>query len=415
MSRESLEDTMVSVADIQSPLITDDWRIHGSVYRDPLVFEREMNTIFARSWIFVAHESEVADGGDYKIARIGRQPVIVSRSADDRRINVMFNRCRHRGSAVCQRETGNANFFRCAYHGWTYSSDGELIGVPFADGYGEGFDKDTMGLVHVPRVDTYRGFIFATLDPDAPRLEDYLGHARPYLDFIAELGDGIELSAHAHKLVYHGNWKLQVENTIDPYHFSFTHKSWLDILKDRSGKPSTWVQNVTANAAWRGVDLLGGHSVHEYGELAAQDKSHGVGIGDLLPFNFIIFPTLSFVGAHLRLVVPRAVDETAVYLYPIMPKGGDETARANVLRSHEGFYGPSGAGSSDDIEVAFDRVSSGLSATATTEDWILMSRGLQREVVDQDTGVRVGRSTDEVPQRGFYRQWKELVGDGRAS
>lgn len=404
---------MASIADTQPPLISDDWRIHGRVYRDPLVFERELNTVFAKSWIFVAHESEIANGGDYKTAYIGRQPVIINRSADDGRINVIFNRCRHRGSALCQRETGNANFFRCAYHGWTYSSDGELVGVPFADGYAEDFDKTTMGLVHVPRVESYKQFIFATLDPDAPSLEEYLGHARPYLDFIAGLGEGgVELSAHAHKLVYRGNWKLQVENTIDPYHFSFTHKSWLDILKDRSGKPSTWVQNVTANPEWRGVDLCGGHSVHEYGPLADQEKSHGVGIGDLLPFNFIVFPTLSFVGAHLRLVVPRAVDETAVYLYPIIPNGIDEAGRSAILRNHEGFYGPAGAGSSDDIEVAFDRVSRGLSATATSEDWILMSRGLHRETVDDATGIRSGRSSDEVPQRGFYRRWKEMLDDG---
>ncbi len=407
---------MASLTDTRAPLISDDWRIQGRVYRDPLIFEREMNTIFKRSWIFVAHESEISDGGDYKTAHIGRQPVIVNRSTDDGRVNVMFNRCRHRGSAVCQQEFGNANFFRCAYHGWTYSSDGELIGVPFDDAYGDEFDKGAMGLVHVPRVDSYNGFVFACLDPDAPELADYLGHARPYLDFIASLGDGIELSANAHKLVYHGNWKLQVENTIDPYHFSFTHKSWLDILKDRTGKPVGWVKNVTSNPSWRGVDLLGGHSAHEYGPLEEHIKSGGTvanfTAGELLPFNYIVFPTLSFVGAHLRLVVPRSVDETAVFLYPIMPKGLDDESLAAVLRSHEGFYGPSGAGSGDDIEVAFDRVTSGLSATETTEDWVLMSRGLGREVIDEATGIRYGRSSDEVPQRGFYRQWLELVGNG---
>jgi phenylpropionate dioxygenase-like ring-hydroxylating dioxygenase large terminal subunit len=407
---------LASLADTSPPLISDDWHISGRTYRDPLVFEREMNTIFRKSWIYVAHESEIPDGGDYKTAHIGRQPVIVNRSTDDGAINVIFNRCRHRGSAVCQQEFGNANAFRCAYHGWTYSSDGELIGVPFQDAYGDDFDKSVMGLVHVPRVASYNGFIFACLDHDAPELEDYLGHARPYLDFIAGLGDGIELSAHAHKLVYRGNWKLQVENTIDPYHFSFTHKSWLDILKDRTGKPVGWVKNVTSNPDWRGVDLGNGHSAHEYGALEEHAKKGGVvsnfSAGELLPCNYIIFPTLSFVGAHLRLVVPRAVDETVVYLYPIMPKGLDEETTTAVLRAHEGFYGPSGAGSTDDIEVAFDRVTQGLSATETPEDWVLMSRGLDREVVDEATGVRYGHSSDEVPQRGFYRKWLELVGNG---
>jgi phenylpropionate dioxygenase-like ring-hydroxylating dioxygenase large terminal subunit len=394
-------------------LISDDWRIEGEVYRSEALFDRELRTVFKRCWIFLAHESEVPAGGDYKVARIGRQPVIVSRNADDGEINVLFNRCRHRGSAVCQREYGNANHFRCAYHGWTYASNGELIGVPFADGYGEDFDKTRMGLVHVPRVASYRGFVFASLDRDVQPLEDYLGQATTYLDFIADLPGGVELSAGAHKLAYEGNWKLQVENTIDPYHFSFTHKSWLDILKER-GLPSTWVKNVTSNPEWRTVDLGGGHSAHEYGPLtrvASGERVANFTSGELLPFNFIVFPTLSFVGAHLRLVVPISAARTQVFLYPLVPKSYDEEQRTELLRSHEAFYGSAGAGSTDDIEVAFERVTSGLQATATSEDWVLMSRGLERETVDAHTGIRYGRSSDEVCQRGFYRRWMGLLGE----
>jgi len=397
-------------------LITDDWKISGRIYREEGLFDAEMRTVFERSWIFVAHESEIPSGGDYKTARIGRQPVIVSRAPDDASVNVMFNRCRHRGSAVCQREFGNANHFRCAYHGWTYDAAGSLVGVPFPDGYGDDFDKGRMGLVHVPRVESHRGFVFASLDPDVPPLADYLGPAARYLDFIADLPGGVELSARAHKLQYEGNWKLQVENTIDPYHFSFTHKSWLDILKDRTGKPSAWVKNVTTNEAWRTVDLGNGHSAHEYGPL--EDYAAGGGVanfsgGELLPFNFIIFPTLSFVGAHLRLVVPISAHRTQVFLYPLMPKDLGDAERAEVLRNHEAFYGPAGAGSTDDIEVGFERVMAGLSATATTEDWILMSRGLEREIHDEAAGITYGRSSDEVPQRGFYRRWSELMAEDR--
>lgn len=395
----------------EAPLITPDWRISGSAYRDRRIFEAEMRSVFTRCWIFVAHESEIADGGDYKTARIGRQPVIVVRAADDGAIHVMFNRCRHRASAVCQREYGNANHFRCAYHGWTYASDGQLVGVPFPDAYSAGFDKSAMGLVHVPRVESHRGFIFGCLDAEAPSLQDYLGHATRFLDFIADLPGGIELSAHAHKLTYRGNWKLQVENTIDPYHFSFTHKSWLDILRER-GTPSAWVKNLTSNTSWRTVDLGGGHSAHEYGPLESFSAGEGVAnfsAGELLPFNFIVFPTLSFVGAHLRLVVPVSESQTNVFLYPLMPKAFDEVRRAQVLRSHEAFYGSAGAGSADDIEVGFERVTSGLEASATSEDWVLMSRGLHRETVDETTGIRYGRSSDEVPQRGFYRRWLDLL------
>ena len=399
----------------RSELISDDWRISGRVYRDEEIFEAEMRAIFARCWIFVAHESEVADGGDYKVARVGRQPVIVVRDADDGTIHVLFNRCRHRGSAVCQREYGNANHFRCAYHGWTYASDGRLVGVPFPDAYGEDFDKSVMGLIPVPRLETYRGFVFASLDPDAEPLERYLGHATRFLDFIADLPGGIELSARAHKLEYEGNWKLQLENTIDCYHFSFTHKSWLDILQRRgTSSPAAWLKNVSTNESWRTMDLGGGHAAHEYGPLesyASGERVANFSSGELLPFNFIVFPTLGFVGAQLRVVAPVAANRTRVLLYPMIPRGYDEAQRAEILRNHEAFYGASGAGSTDDIEVGFQRVTSGLSADAVPEDWILMSRGAGRETVDEATGIRYARSSDELPQRAFYRRWLELVGE----
>jgi len=413
MSETDLSST---AAKAKEPYITDDWHVSSRIYRDPTIFARELASVFKKTWVFVAHESEIPSGGDYKTAHIGRQPVIVSRSADTGEINAMFNRCRHRGSAVCQREFGNANFFRCHYHGWTYSSSGELVGVPFDDGYGDDFDKKSMGLVHVPRVDSYRGFVFASLDPQVAPLPEYLGNAGRYLDFIADLGDeGPELASNAQKLVYKGNWKLQIENTIDPYHFSFTHKSWLDILKDRTGKSSPWVKNVRTNKDWRGIDLGGGHAVHEFGPLEkAGQNAHSIGIGELIPFNLNVFPSLAFVGAHLRLVVPRSVNETWVYLYPLLPKGADAETRNRILRDHEIFYGASGFGSTDDIEVGFDRVTEGLESSESAEDWTLMARGLHREEIDEEAGTRVGRSSDEVPQRAYLRRWLGLMEEQNA-
>lgn len=412
MTRPQDEEEHMTINDPKAPLITDTWEVSSRIYRDPQIFAKEMSHVYGRTWVYVAHESEIPAGGDYKTAHIGLQPVIVSRSSDDGSISVMFNRCRHRGSAVCQQDFGNSNFFRCAYHGWTYNSSGKLVGVPFDDGYGEEFDKSALGLVHVAQVDTYRGFVFATLSETVPPLVEYLGNSARYLDFIADLSpEGIELSSHAHKLVFNGNWKLQIENTIDPYHFSFTHQSWLDILKERNeGKSSPWIKNVRTNEDWRGIDLEGGHAVHEFGALdAAGENAHEIAIGELIPFNLNIFPSLAFVGAHLRLVVPRDVNTTWVYLYPVFPKDADEETRTRILRDHEIFYGPSGFGSTDDIEVGFDRVTRGLEASDSPADFTLMRRGLHREQIDPETGLRVGRSSDEVPQRAYLRRWLEMM------
>jgi nitrite reductase/ring-hydroxylating ferredoxin subunit len=394
---------MTASATAASILITEDWRIHGSIYTSPEIFDLEQRRLFHSQWLYVAHDSEVAQPGDYKTTYAGTQPVIVTRGADDGMVRVLLNRCRHRGSAVCREESGNANYFRCPYHGWTYRNSGELRGITYDDAYPD-LDRRSLGLVEVPRVDSYAGFIFASFASDGPALEKYLGHARKYLDIVATQGArGIRLSAGSHRLQYRGNWKLQVENTIDNYHFGFVHRSFLEVLADRIGQPPPIVQNILTNPDWRTIDLGGGHSVHEFGD--PRTGSNQGQLGDL-PFNLIVFPNLCFVGAQLRHVLPKAADRTEVRLYPILHEGEPDEKNAGILRAHESFYGPSGMGGSDDIEVAFDRVGDGLKAVE--HDWIIMSRGAHREQLQAD-GTLVGHAADEVPQRAFYRRWKALM------
>jgi nitrite reductase/ring-hydroxylating ferredoxin subunit len=394
---------MTASATAASDLITEDWRIHGSVYTSPEIFGLEQRRLFHAEWLYVAHETEVAHPGDYKTTFAGTQPVIVARGADDNRVRVLLNRCRHRGSAVCRDEAGNANYFRCPYHGWTYRNSGELRGITYDEGY-VNLDRASLGLVAAPRVDSYAGFIFASFAPEGPTLEDYLGHARPYLEIVADQGaDGIRLTAGSHRLQYGANWKLQVENTIDNYHFGFVHRSFLEVLADRIGQPPPIVHNILTNPEWRTIDLGGGHSVHEFGDPRTGNNQGQ--LGDL-PFNLIIFPNLCFVGAQLRHVLPKAADRTEVRLYPILHEGESDEDNAGILRAHESFYGPSGMGGTDDIEVAFDRVGDGLKAVE--HNWIIMSRGAHREQLQAD-GTLVGHAADEVPQRAFYRRWKALM------
>jgi hypothetical protein len=278
--------------------------------------------------------------------------------------------------------------------------------VPFEDGYGDRLDKAEMGLVHVPRVATFHGFVFCSLREDGPSLEEHLGNAAPYLEAISRIGGGIKLTAGAQKIGYDGNWKLQIENTIDPYHFSFTHKSWLDILAVRSGERGSYLKNLTTNPDWRTLDLGNGHSAQEFGDWQKAGNSN-TGSGDVLPFALIVFPSLAFVGAQLRHILPRSVARTDVFLYPLMLE--DESRNANTLRDHEAFYGPAGMGAADDVEVGFDRVTAGQKASATTADWNLMSRGLEREQ-PLEHGMVAGHVTDELPHRAYYTAWLGHVG-----
>ncbi|WP_211202330.1 aromatic ring-hydroxylating oxygenase subunit alpha [Salicibibacter cibarius] len=371
--------------------------VHGKIYTDPEIFNLELDNIFKNTWVYVAHESEVANKGDYKTTYIGDQPVIVTRGADEPEFHVMFNRCRHKGASVCQQEKGNANFFRCAYHGWTYQNNGKLTGMPFPDGYADDFKKEDMGLLHVPRVESYRGFIFASINENVPSLEEHLGYAKKYIDYVVdEDSEGIGLTAGSHKYAYDGNWKLQIENTIDPYHLNFTHHSFFKILEKNTGKKINF-KKMHNNE--RIKDLGNGHSLYEL------DGDIGIGA---LPFNLIIFPNLGFVGSHVRVTHPVSVDKTKVDLYPIMLQGASEEENAERLRKHEGFYGPAAFGTADDMEVGFDRVREGLQADAHEEDWLHISRGQNRETIDED-GLITATSSDEVAARALYKEWHRLM------
>jgi phenylpropionate dioxygenase-like ring-hydroxylating dioxygenase large terminal subunit len=389
-----------------STRLTDDWQVSGRIYHDASLFEAEQEKIFRTTWLYVAHESQLKEPGDYVTTFAGTQPVIVSRDGDTREISVMLNRCRHRGATVCQALAGNSSFFRCAYHGWTYENNGKLRGITYDAGY-PNIDRDSLGLVRMPRIDTHAGFIFASFAAQGPTLLEHLGHAAPYLEWISTMGpQGVRLNAGMHRLDIDINWKIQLENTIDNYHFGFVHRSFVDVLADRLGAAPPIIKNILTNPAWRTIDLGGGHSVHEFG--SPDEGNNQAQIGDL-PFNLIVFPNLAFVGAQLRHVLPKSVGKSEVRLFPILHEGASDEHNAAILRAHEGFYGPAGMGSGDDVEIAFDRVADGIKATEL--DWLYLSRGLENEQPTGD-GRIVGHSADEVPQRAFYRQWFKTMGKG---
>lgn len=117
--------------------------IPAHVYNDEQIFSLEKERLFSRAWLFVAHESEIPQPGDYVVRRVLQDSFIVARDSAGE-IRVMFNMCLHRGMQVCRAEMGNASNFRCPYHGWSYRNDGRIIGLPFhQEAYGgdAGFNK----------------------------------------------------------------------------------------------------------------------------------------------------------------------------------------------------------------------------------------------------------------------------------
>ena len=151
----------------------DSGMLPARIFNDPNIHTREYKQIFSRAWCFIGHESEIPSPGDYVLRYIAEDPFIFVR--DEAGVVRMFlDACRHRGVRVCRAEKGNASQFRCSYHGWMYKNTGDFIGAPeFQEAY-KGFDRSQQGLLSPAQVDSSRGFFFATMDPNAPRLRTIL-------------------------------------------------------------------------------------------------------------------------------------------------------------------------------------------------------------------------------------------------
>ena len=214
-------------------------RVHRSVYTDPALFDLEMDRIFGRAWLVLGHESQVPNPGDFFTTRMGREPVIVTRHTDGS-VRVLINRCAHRGARVCEATAGTTREFVCAYHGWTYGTDGRLTGLPLPEGYAQAAAESVGGgLARVPRVEAYRGFVFASLAERGPRLLEFLGPLRAsFDDFVERAPEGdVEAAGGVFKHAYHGNWKLVLENHNDTVHPAFVHASSIWAAREQPAAP----------------------------------------------------------------------------------------------------------------------------------------------------------------------------------
>ena len=400
-------------------------RVHTSLYTDPAIFDDEMDRVFYSTWVWVGHASEIPEAGSFKTTYVGKQPVIVARDRK-MKVHVLLNRCRHRGATVCEHKKGKATSFVCPYHGWSYATDGSLRGVPHPEGYADILEKGDHPLVGL-RVEEYAGMIFATFKDDIESLDTYLGAAKKWMDLFMKQGGGYPVKAgNAHRFRFPGNWKIQLENTTDAYHFPLVHKSFLSSVDQQTLDMLDFVEG-----SGYVEDLGNGHSVMvmipdlidleanldapipaRFEELAQQlrEKHSEEEVRRIVRavggsgFNLNIFPNIACSMAFFRVLQPIAVDETEIHHVVLTMDGGPEEANRARLRMHEHFQGPMGFGTPDDSE-AWERVQKG--AGAGKDLWILMNRGLPKEVETED-----GRRSDvsaETGMRAAYQQWKKLM------
>lgn len=414
--------------------------VHASIYTDPEIFELEMKYIFERSWLYVGHESQAPNAGDFFTTELARQPVVMARHRDGK-IYVMYNRCGHRGAVICNEEMGNVQRFCCCYHGWTFDTNGDLETVPMRSGYPANMDfsKPEFGMVRLPRVATYRGFVFASMSAEGPGLESFLGPMRFKIDELVDAApDGeVELTGGCHRYEYAANWKFQIENANDAYHPLATHASsssakgrqFVRRAGDRAGfrvidtdkkSPSKMLQELPVGGFPNGHTWIGsimseagtrsGRAFEEYTALLTarhgEEKARTLITPDW--HVMVIYPNLlvQSTARYIRVVIPLAVDRTALHIYPLRLKGAPDAWNQSIIRYINLTHSAASLIQTDDVE-AFHRCQAGLGARGA--EWVHFSRGLGVDIPDDHPGHAGGTRSDggasELPMRLQYEAW----------
>ncbi|WP_413123474.1 aromatic ring-hydroxylating oxygenase subunit alpha, partial [Burkholderia orbicola] len=159
------------------------------LYWEPELYKDEMDLIFQTTWVYVGHESEIGEPKTYVRKKVAGQELVLTRSSDGE-IHVLFNRCTHRGSLVCNADKGQASLLRCMYHGWMFELDGALRGAPRSDAYTDFSQRRAeLGLAKPVATEIYGGFIFCRLKEDdtAPSFEHFIAPVRPAIDRLLKL------------------------------------------------------------------------------------------------------------------------------------------------------------------------------------------------------------------------------------
>jgi phenylpropionate dioxygenase-like ring-hydroxylating dioxygenase large terminal subunit len=384
-----------------------------------------MERIFHRGWVFVGHESEIPRPGDFVTRTLGRQPVILARSRDAG-VGVLLNRCMHRGTMVCTATYGHTRTFQCSYHGWTYDVGGDLLGVSYPGGYAS-LDKRSRGLLHAPRVEAYRGFVFASLGVEGISLAEHLGLATRLIDRSCDLSpEGeVELTAHWVRHRCPANWKMLPENDSDGYHLGFVHLALFKtvehaqyqrvvgderaikaVVRDwgRGHIEIDWSPGYERPFEWLGN--ASGAAVAEYvGQMERRD-GQATARRRLLegPAHAFIFPNLFLGETNIAIVEPIDVAESVHWHTPMFLKGVPQL-NSRLLRMAEAGMGPASFLMPEDLTVA-SRNQLGLEARGN--EWIELTRGLERESIDAE-GRAVSHVTDETTNRALWQHYLSVM------
>ena len=342
-------------------------RCKREMFTDPRLFELEMTHIFEGNWIYLAHESQIPNVNDFLTTTMGRQPIFIARNKAGE-LNAFLNACSHRGAMICRHKTGNRASYTCPFHGWTFNNSGKLLKVkdPSEAGYPAGFNcEGSHDLTKVARFESYRGFLFGSLNPDVSSLAEHLGESAKIIDMIVDQSpDGLEVLRGSSSYIYEGNWKLTAENGADGYHVSSVHWNYAATQNQRTLREAGEEIKTMSAGSW--AKSGGGFYSFDNGHLLLwtrwanpQDRpayerrdelarDFGKARADWMienSRNLCLYPNVYLMdqfSSQIRIARPISVDKTEITIYCIAPKGESSEARTKRIRQYEDFFNVSG-------------------------------------------------------------------------
>jgi phenylpropionate dioxygenase-like ring-hydroxylating dioxygenase large terminal subunit len=415
-------------------------QVHRDVYTSQSVFDLEMRHLFVNTWVFVGHESQTANRGDYYTTMIGNQPVIQVRHTDDE-IYVLHNRCPHKGTKIAiDREGNTGKFFRCPYHAWSFKTDGCLLAIPLKKGYeGTGLDQteNVKGIKRVSAVRNYRGFIFARLAENGISFEDYFGDSLSSIDNMVDRSPAgrVQVAGPPLRYMHRCNWKMLVENQTDTCHPMVAHESsagtavkiWEELGNPEPRPPAmqiiapfmspySFFEDMGIRTWPNGHGHTGvHHSIHsDYdaipGYFSAMVESYGEkkakAILDENRHNTIYFPNIMVKGPiqQLRNFIPLAANRTLVesYIYRLVDAPDELLARTAMYNRM--INAPTSIVGHDDLEM-YERAQEGLLSDGL--EWVNVQRLYDAEEHYDEESIDNG--TTERQMRNQFAAWAKFM------
>ncbi len=414
--------------------------VHRDLFINEEVFQLEMEHLFANTWVYVGHASQVPNTGDFFTTTVGDQPVLMIRQADGE-VKVLHNRCPHKGVMVVHGASGNAGrFLRCPYHAWNFKLDGSLLALPLKRGYDpERFaaDEASQGMAPVENVKNYRDFVFVRLNPEGVSFEEFFGESLSTLDNMVDRSpEGkLEVTGGVLRYMHNCNWKMLVDNQSDTCHPMIAHESsagtavkvWeeappgtpkpmaveqfapfisayeffegMGIRVWENGHGHTGVSN-SIHAAYSDVPGYWEQMVQAYGEERAKEI-----LGDVR-HNTTYFPHIMVKGPiqTLRIFKPLAANKTLVESWTFRLVGAPDRLLERTLMYNRLINAPTSVVGHDDCEM-YERAQQGLMSRG--REWVNVAR--LYEPGEEERKNEITNGTNEWQMRNQYRAWSRYL------